>query len=87
MSAELPVGSAAHGPALIISCGSAQDVIDLRHNAWVERRAVEGPKTISEIHRDAANEAMRKASSGRDFGRGQGRLQGPRATSHDVRLC
>ena len=41
---------------------------------------MEGPKTISEIHRDAAQEAMRKASSGRDFGRdrgGFGRDRGP----------
>ena len=68
-------------PALTMHC-PVQDVIDLRFNAWVERRAVEGPKTISEIHRDAANEAMRKASSGRDFGGGRdrggfGRDRGP----------
>ena len=47
-----------------------QDVIDLRHASWVERRQVEGPKTISEIHRDAQREAMNKASMGSDRGFG-----------------
>ena len=61
--------------ALSLTVAGVQDVIDLRHNGWVERRQVEGPKTISEIHRDAAQEAMRKAA-GPDRGFGGGRDRG-----------
>eukprot|EP00252_Welwitschia_mirabilis_P009250 TRINITY_DN2166_c0_g2_i1.p1 TRINITY_DN2166_c0_g2~~TRINITY_DN2166_c0_g2_i1.p1 ORF type:complete len:1878 (+),score=408.31 TRINITY_DN2166_c0_g2_i1:386-6019(+) len=33
-----------------------KDVIDLRKNGWQQRRKVEGPKTIDEVHRDAVQE-------------------------------
>lgn len=33
-----------------------KDVIDLRKNRWQQRRKVEGPKKIEEVHRDAAQE-------------------------------
>lgn len=42
-----------------------QDVIDLRRNNWQERRKVEGPKTISEIHTDARMEQL--AAQRNDF--------------------
>ncbi|XP_022155731.1 eukaryotic translation initiation factor 4G isoform X2 [Momordica charantia] len=44
-----------------------KDAIDLRKNKWQQRRKVEGPKKIEEVHRDAAQE--RQAQTGR-FGRG-----------------
>ncbi|KAF8942435.1 hypothetical protein BGZ47_006479 [Haplosporangium gracile] len=37
-----------------------QDVIDLRANKWVNRRAAAGPKTIAEIHEEAARQAEEK---------------------------
>lgn len=37
-----------------------QDVIDLRANNWVNRRAATGPKTIAEIHEEAARQAEEK---------------------------
>ena len=37
-----------------------QDMTELRFNRWVERRVVEGPKTIGQIHRDAAQEQLRQ---------------------------
>ncbi|KAL4585947.1 hypothetical protein LXL04_010574 [Taraxacum kok-saghyz] len=40
-----------------------KDVIDLRKNRWQQRRKVEGPKKIEEVHRDAAQE--RQAQSNR----------------------
>lgn len=46
-----------------------KDAIDLRKNKWQQRRKVEGPKKIEEVHRDAAQE--RQAQTGR-FGRGPG---------------
>ena len=49
-----------------------QDVIDLRRNGWQERRKVEGPKTIEEIHRDARMEQM--AVQRQDF---RGQRSGP----------
>lgn len=33
-----------------------RDAIDLRRNGWQERRKVEGPKKIDEVHRDAVQE-------------------------------
>ncbi|XP_058086465.1 eukaryotic translation initiation factor 4G-like [Magnolia sinica] len=33
-----------------------RDAIDLRKNKWQQRRKVEGPKKIEEVHRDAAQE-------------------------------
>ncbi|XP_012437563.1 eukaryotic translation initiation factor 4G isoform X1 [Gossypium raimondii] len=46
-----------------------RDAIDLRKNKWQQRRKVEGPKKIEEVHRDAAQE--RQAQSGR-LARGPG---------------
>lgn len=40
-----------------------RDAIDLRKNNWQQRRKVEGPKKIDEVHRDAAQE--RQAQAGR----------------------
>ncbi|KAF3793019.1 Eukaryotic translation initiation factor 4G [Nymphaea thermarum] len=40
-----------------------RDTIDLRKNKWQQRRKVEGPKKIEEVHRDAAQE--RQTQSGR----------------------
>ncbi|CAA3032102.1 eukaryotic translation initiation factor 4G isoform X1 [Olea europaea subsp. europaea] len=38
-----------------------KDVIDLRKNKWQQRRKVEGPKKIEEVHRDAAQERQTQA--------------------------
>ncbi|KAJ8438502.1 hypothetical protein Cgig2_008989 [Carnegiea gigantea] len=46
-----------------------KDAIDLRKNKWQQRRKVEGPKKIEEVHRDAAQE--RQGQAGR-VSRGQG---------------
>ncbi|KAI9100741.1 hypothetical protein K1719_024103 [Acacia pycnantha] len=46
-----------------------RDAIDLRRNKWQQKRKVEGPKKIEEVHRDAAQE--RQAHTGR-LGRGPG---------------
>lgn len=46
-----------------------RDAIDLRKNKWQQKRKVEGPKKIEEVHRDAAQE--RQAQTGR-LGRGPG---------------
>eukprot|EP01018_Ginkgo_biloba_P033520 Gb_34242 [translate_table: standard] len=40
-----------------------KDVIDLRKNGWQQRRKVEGPKKIEDVHRDAVQE--RQAQVGR----------------------
>ncbi|KAK9121115.1 hypothetical protein Syun_018732 [Stephania yunnanensis] len=39
-----------------------KDSIDLRKNKWQQRRKVEGPKKIEEVHRDAAQERQVQAS-------------------------
>ncbi|KAK9706310.1 hypothetical protein RND81_07G115900 [Saponaria officinalis] len=39
-----------------------RDAIDLRKNKWQERRKVEGPKKIEEVHRDAAQERQGQVS-------------------------
>ncbi|CAM8987457.1 unnamed protein product [Rhodiola kirilowii] len=39
-----------------------KDSIDLRKNKWQQRRKVEGPKTIEEVHRDAAHERQAQSS-------------------------
>lgn len=44
-----------------------KDALDLRKNRWQQRRKVEGPKKIEEVHRDAAQE--RQGQAGR-IGRG-----------------
>ncbi|KAJ4959063.1 hypothetical protein NE237_026174 [Protea cynaroides] len=46
-----------------------RDAIDLRKNKWQQRRKIEGPKKIEEVHRDAAQE--RQAQSSR-LSRGSG---------------
>ncbi|XP_052211313.1 eukaryotic translation initiation factor 4G-like isoform X2 [Diospyros lotus] len=38
-----------------------KDSIDLRKNSWQQRRKVEGPKKIEEVHRDAAQERHMQA--------------------------
>ncbi|KAL2932316.1 Eukaryotic translation initiation factor 4G [Bienertia sinuspersici] len=38
-----------------------RDSIDLRKNKWQQRRKVEGPKKIEEVHRDAAQERQGQA--------------------------
>lgn len=42
-----------------------KDVIDLRQNGWQERRKVEGPKKIDEVHRDAVQERQQAARGDR----------------------
>ncbi|KAJ3580788.1 hypothetical protein NHX12_020967, partial [Muraenolepis orangiensis] len=37
-----------------------QDVLDLRQNRWVPRRADQGPKTIEQIHKDVEQEEHRE---------------------------
>ncbi|XP_068754257.1 eukaryotic translation initiation factor 4 gamma 1-like isoform X2 [Montipora capricornis] len=36
-----------------------QDIVDLRSNGWVPRREDNNPKTIDQIHREAANQAKK----------------------------
>jgi len=47
-----------------------QDVIDLRYNSWRLRRKVEGPKLLSEVHKDAM-QAMSGGRGGRGGGGGR----------------
>lgn len=53
-----------------------KDAIDLRKNKWQQRRKVEGPKKIEEVHRDAAQE--RQAQTSR-LGRGSVNISARRA--------
>ncbi|XP_077235122.1 eukaryotic translation initiation factor 4G-like [Tasmannia lanceolata] len=39
-----------------------KDAIDLRKNKWQQRRKIEGPKKIEEVHRDAAQERQVQTS-------------------------
>nr|XP_043626899.1 eukaryotic translation initiation factor 4G-like isoform X2 [Erigeron canadensis] len=39
-----------------------KDAIDLRKNKWQQRRKVEGPKKIDEVHREAAQERQAQAN-------------------------
>ncbi|KAL5973752.1 hypothetical protein ACLOJK_030408 [Asimina triloba] len=39
-----------------------KDAIDLRKNRWQQRRKVEGPKKIEDVHRDAAQERQAQTS-------------------------
>ncbi|XP_039002975.1 eukaryotic translation initiation factor 4G-like isoform X3 [Hibiscus syriacus] len=39
-----------------------KDAIDLRKNKWQQRRKVDGPKKIEEVHRDAAQERQTQTS-------------------------
>uniref|UniRef100_A0A7N0UI88 Eukaryotic translation initiation factor 4G n=1 Tax=Kalanchoe fedtschenkoi TaxID=63787 RepID=A0A7N0UI88_KALFE len=45
-----------------------KDAIDLRKNKWQQRRKVEGPKKIEEVHRDAAHERQAQANRARGPG-------------------
>ncbi|KAI6706404.1 hypothetical protein NL676_009366 [Syzygium grande] len=45
-----------------------KDSIDLRKNKWQQRRKVEGPKKIDEVHRDAAQERHQVSRSARGPG-------------------
>ncbi|XP_071741492.1 eukaryotic translation initiation factor 4G-like isoform X2 [Rutidosis leptorrhynchoides] len=57
-----------------------KDAIDLRKNKWQQRRKVEGPKKIEEVHRDAANERQAQSSRlsrGPSFNPGSTRRGGP----------
>ncbi|WVZ17624.1 hypothetical protein V8G54_010606 [Vigna mungo] len=57
-----------------------KDAIDLRKNKWQQRRKVEGPKKIEEVHRDAAQE--RQSHAGRS-NRGPGNNQSSRRNPID----
>ncbi|KAG6677311.1 hypothetical protein I3842_14G019900 [Carya illinoinensis] len=57
-----------------------KDALDLRKNKWQQRRKVEGPKKIEELHRDAAQE--RQAQSNR-LSRGLSMNQSVRRTPMD----
>lgn len=70
-----------------------KDVIDLRKNKWQQRRKVEGPKKIEEVHRDAAQERhaqttrlARGPSFNSSLRRGQGQPMdfGPRASNSSL---
>ncbi|KAI9239239.1 MAG: hypothetical protein BYD32DRAFT_485925 [Podila humilis] len=50
-----------------------QDVIDLRANNWVNRRAASGPKTIAAIHEEAARQQEEKELIRRTASSGGGR--------------
>ncbi|KAG0015116.1 hypothetical protein BGZ82_001533 [Podila clonocystis] len=50
-----------------------QDVIDLRANNWVNRRATSGPKTIAAIHEEAARQQEEKELMRRTASSGGGR--------------
>ncbi|KAL8227944.1 hypothetical protein R6Q57_015528 [Mikania cordata] len=39
-----------------------KDAIDLRRNKWQQRRKIEGPKKIEEVHRDAQQERLAQSS-------------------------
>ncbi|PIA32519.1 hypothetical protein AQUCO_04400011v1 [Aquilegia coerulea] len=65
-----------------------KDSIDLRKNKWQQRRKVEGPKKIDEVHRDAAQERHAQAtrlargpSMGSSARRGQPMDFGPRGAT------
>ncbi|GMP95621.1 hypothetical protein CsSME_00044595 [Camellia sinensis var. sinensis] len=63
-----------------------KDSIDLRKNKWQQRRKVDGPKKIEEVHRDAAQERQqvnrlaRSSSISSSSRRGQPSEFGPRAS-------
>ena len=54
-----------------------QDVVEMRGNGWVERRKKDGPKTISEVHREAEAERERAARADARGGGGGGRRGAP----------
>ncbi|XP_059456204.1 uncharacterized protein LOC132185427 isoform X2 [Corylus avellana] len=57
-----------------------KDGIDLRKNKWQQRRKVEGPKKIEEVHRDTAKERHVQFSS---LGRGSSKNQSARRAPMD----
>ncbi|XP_074271960.1 eukaryotic translation initiation factor 4G-like [Silene latifolia] len=64
-----------------------RDAIDLRKNKWQQRRKIEGPKKIEEVHRDAAQERQgqvnrlsRNVSMNAGARRGQPLEFGPRGS-------
>ncbi|VFQ94578.1 unnamed protein product [Cuscuta campestris] len=58
-----------------------KDAIDLRKNKWQQRRKVDGPKKIEEVHRDAAQERLTQTSR-TSFGRRSQQLEySPRGPS------
>ncbi|XP_019412715.1 PREDICTED: eukaryotic translation initiation factor 4G-like isoform X2 [Lupinus angustifolius] len=59
-----------------------KDAIDLRKNKWQQRRKVEGPKKIEEVHRDAVQERQAQAQGGR-MGRGPGNNPSARRSPMD----
>ncbi|XP_045792328.1 eukaryotic translation initiation factor 4G-like isoform X3 [Trifolium pratense] len=61
-----------------------KDVIDLRRNRWQQRRKVDGPKKIEEVHRDAVQERQAQAQVGR-MGRGMGNNQSARRMDFGAR--
>ncbi len=62
------------------------DLIDLRRNNWVLRRATEGPKKIDDIHRDAAMERSRSQMLDRQASRGGRDQRGPPRPAFDNRV-
>ncbi|CAK7347783.1 unnamed protein product [Dovyalis caffra] len=54
-----------------------KDAIDLRKNKWQQRRKVEGPKKIEEVHRDAAQERQLQTSRLRNPGMNPSPRRGP----------
>ncbi|KAE8702023.1 Eukaryotic translation initiation factor 4G [Hibiscus syriacus] len=57
-----------------------KDAIDLRKNKWQQRRKVDGPKKIEEVHRDAAQERQTQTSR---LARGPGINPGARRSPMD----
>ncbi|KAE8673538.1 Eukaryotic translation initiation factor 4G [Hibiscus syriacus] len=57
-----------------------KDAIDLRKNKWQQRRKVDGPKKIEEVHRDAAKERQTQTSR---LARGPGINPGARRAPMD----
>ena len=45
---------------MLITILLPQDLLDLRQANWVSRREESGPKLISEVHKDAAMDAIKK---------------------------
>ena len=62
-----------------------KDLIDLRRNGWKQRKKVEGPKKIEEVHRDAMKELHGQGchSRGANMGHSGRRLVTP--LDHGVR--
>lgn len=58
-----------------------RDLIDLRKNGWQQRRKVEGPKKIEEVHRDAVQELH--GQGGRSRGTNMGHSGRRPLTPHD----